>query len=134
MERIVIEEKMARLKAASEAYTLDDLTLDLCKVYNLLHPEGVTDSNTKAGDVGLATYSKQPKKKCNACGKWGHIARFCRNKGNQGSQGYSQKSQGNRQGGENPHKNLECGYCHKKGHIKKNCFKVYAHNKFFLTH
>jgi len=23
-----------------------------------------------------------------------------------------------------PHANLECGYCHQKGHIKKNCFKL----------
>ncbi|KAG5669432.1 hypothetical protein PVAND_017319 [Polypedilum vanderplanki] len=32
--------------------------------------------------------------------------------------------------GVNPHADLECGYCKKKGHIKRNCLKMVYKNQF----
>lgn len=58
-------------------YDIDDLTLDLTQVCTALHPDkkGTGGGNQKTGNVGLAACSKQPKKRCHNCGKWGHVAR-----------------------------------------------------------
>ena len=67
---------------------LDDLTFDLMEVYNNLHPEssdsesdsGTKKTKKKKGETGFAAFNKQPKKKCNNCGAWGHISKFCKGK------------------------------------------------------
>ena len=70
---------------------------------------------------------------CFKCGKVGHMARDCRVKpgGNAGGQrhgagGKAQGAQGGTGGGQGQgrrDKNMECFYCNKKGHMKKECFK-----------
>ena len=73
-------------------------------------------------------------KGCFKCGKGGHIARECRSKagGNAGGQrlgagGRPQVVQRGNNGGQGQGRrdaNTECYYCNKKGHIKKDCFKL----------
>ena len=83
--RSIIEEK---IKANSD-YSIDDLTMDLLTVYNAMHPDdsdseeettGKKSASKSKGEIGLATFGCQIKKKCNHCGKWGHIAKFCKEK------------------------------------------------------
>ena len=63
-------------------------------------------------------FSKPFKGKCNHCGKWGHSARFCREK--QRSQGNYKPSAGGRKF------RGKCFYCGKVGHPEKDCRKKKA--------
>ena len=81
------------------------------------------------GAIGQNTQGKG----CFKCGKGGHIARECRSKagGNAGGQrlgagGRPQVVQRGNNGGQGQGRkdtNMECFYCNKKGHMKKDCFK-----------
>ena len=80
------------------------------------------------GAIGQNTQGKG----CFKCGKGGHIARECRSKAGSGAGGQrlgaggkppvvQRGNSGQRQ--DRKDTNLECFYCNKKGHIKKDCFK-----------
>ena len=80
------------------------------------------------GAIGQNTQGKG----CFKCGKGGHIARECRSKAGGGAGGQrlgaggkppvvQRGNSGQRQ--DRKDTNLECFYCNKKGHIKKDCFK-----------
>ena len=129
VKRSIIEGKL------SGVYDIEDLTLDLTKTYEAIYGAKDLDDDDeesptkKEGEVGLPAYGQQPKKKCHKCGKWGHIARFCRSGSSSGKSGGSGGAySGNQQS--NPHQNLQCGYCKKVGHIKKNCFKLQNKQKY----
>jgi hypothetical protein len=148
IQRTFINQKIKLMEKAGEVYSLDDLTFDLMEVYNNLHPDssdleseddGKKGKKKKKGETGFAAFSKQPKKKCNNCGGWGHISKFCKGKSSQGSnfvggrgsgsfgkgrgdQGHGGRGHGSR--GPNPHANLACNYCHQKGHIERDSFKL----------
>ena len=80
------------------------------------------------GAIGQNTQGKG----CFKCGKGGHIARECRSKAGSGAGGQrlgaggkppvvQRGNSGQRQ--DRKDTNLECFYCNKKGHIKRDCFK-----------
>ena len=85
-----INQKIELMKKAGQTYDIDDLTFDLSEVYNNLHPDSSDSSSdggdkkkrgkklTKAEETGLAVFGKQPKKKCNNCGAWGHLSKHCK--------------------------------------------------------
>jgi len=157
-KRAFIQQKIELWAKENKEYTIDDLTLDLTEVYNNLHPESSdseSDDDKKKkskGETGLAAFHKQPKKKCNNCGKWGHISKFCKNKNNQGRSNFgggrgSSSNRGSSGGGRgsgfgsangngsgrkpnNKYRDMTCHYCHRKGHIKSQCFKLKNKNQF----
>jgi len=63
------------------------------------------------------------KGKCNSCGKFGHRARDCRNKGTSSASQPSVK-QTNISNTKNGDKEIECFYCKKKGHRIADCLKL----------
>ena len=108
------------------AYDLDRLTLDLEKVYNDIHGEKDDDEGNGKGkkehtDRAFAAYTKQFKGRCRKCGKYGHMAKDCRNPGN-GNQG----GNGGRSFSEKKKFTGKCFYCDKPGHQKKDCRKRIA--------
>ena len=157
-KRSFIQQKIELWEKENKVYSIDDLTLDLTEVYNNLHPESSDDESDEGkkkkskGETGLAAFSKQPKKKCNNCGKWGHISKFCKGKdiqgrsnfgggrggsfgrGNSGGRGGNGNGRsggfGNRRPtGNNKYRDMTCHYCHRKGHIKTQCFKLNNKNQ-----
>ena len=108
-------------------YDLKKLTEDLRTVYKILHDNSGEDQGkeSKSGDVGLAAFNRQAKRKCGKCGKWGHTSRFCRGSNNNDSSS-GPRNQGNRNG---QRSRIICHHCKKPGHIRRNCFKWKAEKK-----
>jgi hypothetical protein len=89
VQRTIIQLKIKQMDKDNEVYTLDDLTFDLMEAYNNIHPDSDSDSDGEGrkkkknkGETGFAAFNKHPKKKCNNCGGWGHISKFCKGKSN----------------------------------------------------
>lgn len=125
--------------AQNQTHDVDDLTSDLTQACKALHPDDKSagGGNPKTGDVGPAACGKQPKKRCHNCGKWGHNCNEGGNNNNNNKRGGGNnrnpfrnrcENPSNSIGG-NPHRNLECRHCKKKGQIKKNCFELQAKKK-----
>jgi hypothetical protein len=62
-------------------------------------------------------------KRCHQCGKIGHIARNCRLKGGNNKPQNNYKKSGTKKMFTKKTFDGECHYCHKKGHMKADCFK-----------
>ena len=124
-QREIIKDRMK----ANPQYDVADLTLDLMRVYNLMHPksddedlsesESSNDGNNKVregkGETGLAAYHKQPKRRCNHCGKW-HGGKCNANLNNKN------KTEDNSSDDEDV-KVTRCGFCKGLGHKKSECFQ-----------
>lgn len=123
------------VKHSVKTCDVDDLTSDLTQVHTALHPDKPSGGDSEEGEVELAAHGEQPKKRCHNHSKLSILACNCNEGGNNKRGGNGTRNpfwnRGNNSsgGGGNPHRNLECSHCKKKGHIKKKCFKLQAMKK-----
>ena len=109
---VVIHPLEKRIGASTNPLTVKELREELKLKYQKLNGGrygGLSDVNED--EIGL--FAGGFKGKCHNCGRTGHKSRDCRAQG--GSDGEANK---------NPYANIECYYCHEKGHYKSDCPKL----------
>ena len=109
---MVIHPLEKRIGASTNPLTVKELREELKLKYQKLNGGrygGLSDVNE--GEIGL--FAGGFKGKCHNCGRTGHKSRDCRAQG--GSDDGANKY---------PYANIECYYCHEKGHYKSDCPKL----------
>ncbi len=113
---VVVHPLEKRIGSNSDPLTIKELREELKLKYQKINGGKYGGSfGDKEGEIGL--FMGGYKGRCNNCGKQGHKMKDCRAPGGGAHSGNKNKA------------NVECYYCHEKGHYKSECPKLKKREK-----